>query len=230
MLLPYIEQEAMYNNIVNGNGGAGDGNQARPVSTFLCPSRRTTAVGKPKTDYCSARHDTIGYVPNGHPATTPGNLSASYRSVLGGTRTYSTAFPGTSLSQVTGAAGTSNTILLSHKAMKPSNYASTSDDSGFDRNWALNGAWENDTAAHLLYNGPNVPDSAGHAPGPQPQPDRNDLADQSGFGSPHPNAMPQVYADGSVRTYAYNYASAPYDSYRTFGLLWAWNRAELVSP
>jgi prepilin-type N-terminal cleavage/methylation domain-containing protein len=230
LLLPYVEQEALYTNIVSANGGAGDGNQARPVALFLCPSRRTTAVGKPKTDYCSARHDTIGYVPNGYPATTAGNVNASYRSVLGGTQTYTTPFPGTTLSAVSAGAGTSNTILLSHKAMMPANYGSTSDDSGFDRNWALNNAPDNDTAAHLLYNGPGVPNSAHHAPGPQPQPDNNGLADQSGFGSPHPGAMPQVYADGSVRSYAYSYAQAPYDAYVTFALMWAWNRSEPVNP
>src|SRR5262249_5203358 len=95
--------------------GAKQVNASMAVATFLCPSRRTTAAG-PKIDFCGAYHGGI------HNTTLSNYTNANgYNTVLD---TYTTGprAIGVSLSTLTSGAGTSNTLLLSHKVMRPGNY------------------------------------------------------------------------------------------------------------
>jgi prepilin-type processing-associated H-X9-DG protein len=69
----------------------------------------------------------------------------------------------------------------------------------------------------------------------------DNFVDENHLGGPHPGASPVLYADGSVRSYAYGYtdnsviANATYPSPGTpgnavFQALWAYNRSEVVTP
>ena len=149
---------------------------------YFCPSRRTPAVDTPPqvhNDYVTARHDTFG----------PAGVNAAYFSVLGGNEKAegsSFAFTGTTLTAVTNAAGTANTILLAHKGIKPQNYSATGD-SGWDSGWNAAGRRLNNDARFLGDNG-SLANSGGKNTDVQPVQDSNTLSQQKGFGSPHPGA------------------------------------------
>ena len=117
MTLPYIEQDNLYRDVLAGGA-------PQPVKTFLCPSRRGPEAG-PKDDYAAATEDSLNKTPL---------RNSSYRSILGGTLTGVSSFGGVSLAIVTNGAGTSNTLLLAHKVMKPRDYNNPSGPD--DTNWA----------------------------------------------------------------------------------------------
>jgi prepilin-type N-terminal cleavage/methylation domain-containing protein/prepilin-type processing-associated H-X9-DG protein len=104
------------------------------------------------------------------------------------------------MTQVASVDGLSQTLLLSHKAMQPQRYQ------GGDPN---DTAWPD--GLHLRAPTQSVPDS--NAPGIW-----------NYFGSPHPGAMPCLFADGSVRRLAY---SVDLDVNQR---LWAWNDGGFLSP
>jgi len=103
-LLPYVEQQ---NAIVDKTGTPAT--KGTPIKLFLCPSRRTVAVGS-RRDY--------GY---------------------GGTKAVNTAVLNapafTTLAAITNANGTSNTALLTHVWMDPKNYSGNPADPT-DKGWA----------------------------------------------------------------------------------------------
>jgi prepilin-type N-terminal cleavage/methylation domain-containing protein/prepilin-type processing-associated H-X9-DG protein len=208
--LPYIEQENLYRSVTAGGA-------PQPVKTFLCPSRRTTAVG-PKDDYAASTEDSLAKPP----------LSAtgqSYRSILGGQLTGVSSFAGVGLAAVTSGAGTSNTLLLAHKVMKPKDYGNPSGPD--DTNWA-----DTTTSTHRDHFRATDSGGGGFSANKGYTPDDNNV-DTHHFGGPHSGASPVLYADGSVRSYAYNYADTAGgagDQVRTWQLLWAFNRSEVVSP
>src|SRR5262249_34583531 len=145
-ILPYVEQNNLYNIIWpafqkaldtdNGNWNNGTNADAlyvaaaqqpacnTPVKTFSCPSRRS-GVG-PATDYAGAYHGGInaGSLSRGQDASgnfvCPEARSNGLNSVLD-TYTLGKNAVGITLTTVTGGAGTSNTILLAHKALRPAN-------------------------------------------------------------------------------------------------------------
>jgi prepilin-type N-terminal cleavage/methylation domain-containing protein len=173
--------------------------EPRPISLFLCPTRRGPAAG-PKDDFAGARHPDE-FFQNG------------WQSVLGGPYLDSSGEVrlrgGVGLSWVAGLDGSSNTLLLAHKAMRPSYYygpwgpgLATGD----------NGGWA----------GPS--DNFEHARDP-----RSFIQDVESpgvelyIGSPHPGAMPSLLADGSVRALSYATAS------EVIPRLWAWNDGGFVS-
>jgi hypothetical protein len=190
-MLPYIEQ----------------GNQnvlaPQPIKQFFCPSRRDTSAG-PKGDYGVGRHPTglVNYPPLNN-----------WLSILGGPfypGPYSLQFFGSiSLSQITNADGSANTLLLAHKAMDP-RYYSQSDPycSNCDVNW---------------------PGSGSGLPADFKRDPRYFVRDVSSpyiwkyIGSPHLDVMPCLFADGSVHSlsYAMNRDLIP--------KLWAWNDGAALS-
>jgi prepilin-type N-terminal cleavage/methylation domain-containing protein len=212
-ILPYVEQT----NAVLGTSTNSVATTGTPIKIFLCPGRRTTVVGG-KDDYALACNAGLQYYNTG------------WRSILasdnGG---YST-----SLSEVTNAAGSSTTLLLSHKAMATPDYGSLS--SPYDSFWA-------DTSANWAGYNDHVRDPTNIVPLQQDLSQDPSNIDGSGwdyqscFASPHPNAMPSLWADGSVRNYPYAFADPSVGNYPvadwtkwgtantwTFTSLWVWQR------
>lgn len=176
----------------------GQGNQdaadPRPIALLLCPSRRGPEVG-PRSDYGAARH------PDHHEGVPLG-----WWSILAGRESLE-APEFVRLADVVGADGSSGTLLMAHKALAPQDYAAPQSS---PRVWVQDGFWSAEPARHLRnplafirdQNG-SVDDAGGSA--------------SNYIGSPHPAAMPGLFADGSVRGLAYA-------TERTVvARLWAWN-------
>jgi prepilin-type processing-associated H-X9-DG protein len=238
-LLPYIEQGPLYNSVwpaymavqnadpAYTSGIAGQQSPAAsilayrkvadsitaPVPIFLCPSRRGTEVG-PKDDYCGAYHGGI----------TQGNLS-NYTAVGGlqtilDTYTLGPRAVGVKLVTIGNMAGTSNTIMMAHKVMRPVNYNATND--GTDRGFATTDAFEGyDHMRWADRGGSGSSANRGYTP------DDNSV-DENHMGGPHPGGSPVLFGDGSVHGYAYGYVGANSvginDDCAMFQALWAWNR------
>src|SRR5262245_28116044 len=128
-LLPYIEQ----------------GQQSRldpkPIALLLCPSRRGTGAG-PKADYAASIHAGRRFAAGGE--------DAGWRSVLGGpiwqmtnpgTGAGVNLYAGCSLPWVTAADGAANTLMTSHKGLRPSWYYA----GGFRMH---DGSWSYEMADH----------------------------------------------------------------------------------
>jgi prepilin-type N-terminal cleavage/methylation domain-containing protein/prepilin-type processing-associated H-X9-DG protein len=240
-LLPYIEQTALYNQIWPAFQAALQANPQSTglyqtaakqvtatngaIKTFICPSRRTPAVGA-VIDYCGAYHGGITEgalngtrLPNGTVVS-----SAGYNAILDTYTTGPTA-AGVTMTQISNGAGTSNSLLLVHKIMKPTHYQGGGGNNdagwvwtphtkgGFDHmRWADNGA--NGTNRGRGY----FPDSPG--------------VDENHMGGPHPGGSPVLYADGSVRQYDYGYIdnSGLNNDDAVFQALLAYNRTITVTP
>jgi prepilin-type N-terminal cleavage/methylation domain-containing protein len=204
MLLPYIEQDNQVA-AISANPAA-----AQPVKEYLCPSRRGTSAGA-KDDYASASQGSFTWA--GYPPTLITILGGKYPAYPGDSPT---TYQPVTLDEVTNAAGSSTTLMLSHKLLDRDYYGKTG--GLFDDGWAqLSAAGDYfvnlEHQRHTEY--PICQDYAG--------------ANVAEFGSAHTNAMPSLFGDGSVRQYAYTYRdpTAP-GSVQTFVLLWAWNRTENV--
>jgi prepilin-type N-terminal cleavage/methylation domain-containing protein len=164
-LLPYVEQQ---NNKANN---------AQPVKTYLCPSRRSTSVGA-RDDYGAAHHADWGFGPRG------------WYTVLGGP--YLSGGRTTPPSMVGISDGTSNTLLLGHKGVAPKYYPGGSPAAygqvNTDFNWAC---WNG---------GGTTGDHWEHKRNPtyvvQDNFDPENM--QYYLSTPHTGTMPAVFADGSV--------------------------------
>jgi prepilin-type N-terminal cleavage/methylation domain-containing protein/prepilin-type processing-associated H-X9-DG protein len=247
-LLPYVEQSAIYNQIwpafqaaINADPvtypyPAGVVNQYKAaaklvtanmaVPIFLCPARRDTSVG-PKDDYCGAYHGGInegalnGSVINGVKVNSTGYQTILDTTVLGPNP------PGVNLSTITSAAGTSNTLLLAHKVMRPSHYQ------GGDNNNDAGWAWTHLTSPSggPAYDHMRWADQfgGGSSAGRGYTPDDENV-DENHMGGPHTGGSPVLWADGGVRMYTYGYTdSSGLNDDATFQALWAWNRGIIVT-
>jgi prepilin-type N-terminal cleavage/methylation domain-containing protein len=227
-LLPYIEQQ----NAIPGTNTLSLAGTGTPIKMFLCPSRRSTSVGG-KTDYAFACQAGLDW-------QVPGD-----RSILAGDNyqsPYPIVFTGTTLTAVSNGAGTSNTFLLSHKAMAVADYSALS--TPYDTFWA-------DASGPFVYPGygDHSRDPTNDAPLVQDlSVDTSNFENsgwdyQSAFSSPHPGVMPSLFADGSVRMYPLSYADSnaaninPSGNWywggpntQTFSALWVWNRSFLITP
>jgi prepilin-type processing-associated H-X9-DG protein len=202
-ILPYCEQSALYQAIVTNGGGAG---AAAPVKIFLCPSRRTSAVGA-KIDYAGAFNGGIAEAD----ATSYDGVAYGNKSILN--------TPRITLTVVTGGGGTSSTLLLAHKVMRPLNY---NGGSGTDPGYAyISTAFDHMRWADR-YGG-------GSSGGLGYTADDNNV-DENHFGGPHPGGSPVLFADGSVRQYQYGYTdSSGFSDDAVFQELWAYNRSSNIA-
>jgi prepilin-type N-terminal cleavage/methylation domain-containing protein/prepilin-type processing-associated H-X9-DG protein len=219
MILPYVEQEALYRDVLAGGA-------PQPVKLFLCPSRRGPQAG-PKDDYAASTQLHFNRPPLNNP---------TYRSILGGQLTGDGQFGGVGLAVVTGGSGTSNTLLLAHKAMRPLYYVIPADPTA---GAAAHDAFDGDTSWSATRNPDNLVfrehhratdnGGGGSSHGKGYSRDDNDI-DSNHFGGPHPGASPVLWADGSVRSYSYGYSDGSVgDEVLTWQLLWAYNRTEVVA-
>jgi prepilin-type processing-associated H-X9-DG protein len=184
------------------------------MALFLCPSRRSVAVG-PKDDYATSHHPS-SWLEN---PPTPGGAS----SVLYGYFQNMSQFtrPGLALSQVAALDGTAATLLLAEKGMDPKHYGRI----GVvprDRSWSFPtnqfSSW-GDTYERVRcpfgfrrdrdggYTNRDVPRCAETYSGTM----------DSLFGSAHPDGVNALFADGSVRPLAYSTSS------EICWRLWAYN-------
>jgi prepilin-type N-terminal cleavage/methylation domain-containing protein/prepilin-type processing-associated H-X9-DG protein len=200
-----------------------------PVKTYLCPARRNTSVGA-KIDFCGAYHGGIN----------EGSLDKfKVNNVLINSTRYQTILdtdvtgpkpPGTTLTQITNGAGTSNTLMCSHKVMRPGHYFGGS---GTDNGYAgtdFFGGYDHMRWADQFGGGSSK--GLGYT-------QDNDNVDENHMGGPHSSASPVLFADGSVHMYPYAYVAPGFTGPggsgstagdATFQSLWAWNRSEVTAP
>jgi len=108
-ILPYIEKGVEATIPATG---------APPIKTYICPSRRTSVL--PWVDYTS------GFSPRQQMVASDGTIDAEMNALLTQAATVFDV-PGalggvTTVSAITAADGTSNTIFYAHKFVRPSNY------------------------------------------------------------------------------------------------------------
>jgi prepilin-type N-terminal cleavage/methylation domain-containing protein len=193
LVLPFIEQANMYNAYISSLSATSFG----PVKTFICPSRRSTAVG-PKDDYCS----------DGNPYYN----GINYQAILAGGI-------GVTLTQVTNGQGSSGTILLAHKLMNPANYLNLNgpQDSDFYDNSYNNGGcggWDHVRCSDG--GGGGCESGLGYMQ------DNACDGDMNHMGGPHPGGSPTAFADGSIRVYIYGYNPIGLGDWQTFSAMWGW--------
>jgi prepilin-type N-terminal cleavage/methylation domain-containing protein len=238
-LLPYVEQENLYDQIwpafqaaIQTNSKAAyqtAAQQIQPgnaVPCFICPTRRGVQAGA-VIDYCGAYHGGINEgALNGSTANGVKINSTGYDTILDTRTTGNSTLPGVRLQTLEAGVGTSNVILLAHKLMQPSHYNGGGGNNdagwvwtnftkgGFDHmRWADNGA-----------GGPNA--GRGYF---------QDMAgvDENHMGGPHPVGSPVLWADASTRVYPYGYVdtnSGLTNDDAVFQELLAWDRIEVVTP
>jgi prepilin-type N-terminal cleavage/methylation domain-containing protein/prepilin-type processing-associated H-X9-DG protein len=201
------------------------------VPIFLCPSRRS--VRGPYIDYCGAYHGGIHTAALNGATLSNGTVvnATGYNAILD---TYTTGPkpPGVTLGEVTTGAGTSSSILVSHKAMRPNNYRGGVNDQDKGYAWtafSTAAAGYDKTGAnydHMRWadaGGSGVSQNHGYIK------DDNGV-DENHMGGPHPTGSPVLFADGSVRMYAYNYTTAGLNDCATWQAMWAYNRGEVIPP
>lgn len=228
-ILPYVEQEAQYAPILANGPSA-----AQPVAMYLCPTRRTTQMGA-KTDYAGV-YDSTFWV---------GNDPPHYRSVL---------YPGqldpidpnhqqfignATLGGISSEDGTSNTFMLAHKALSPSDYNNpdlpVATQGTQDGGWAWpssNLKWNypfqlnSSNYEHMRCGNGFALDVDGGDPSLTARFPLNIPVHMASYikwlmSSPHPTTMPLVLADGSTRSVSYNI-----DTYVCW-YLWYWNDGKI---
>jgi len=211
-ILPYVEQGTMYQALAvsPATGNATNAAAAGPIKAFLCPSRRSTQSGGAKIDYAGAYNGGIDEAD----VTTYVGGATGYKSILNN--------PGVTLSVVTSGAGTSNTLLLAQKIMRPNNYGGTS---GTDPGWVVspNGQFDHLRWCDKFAGGSNAGKGYFYE-------DNN--VDENHHGAPHPLAAPVLWGDGSGRMYQYQYVD-PNINYTDDALwqnFWAYNRSIAPVP
>ena len=206
-ILPYIEQGNLYQQLaVNTTGQVTNPGAAVPVKTFLCPGRRATQAG--------ARIDYAG-------AYNPGVDEADVTNFVPGANGFRTILntSGTTLAVVTGQAGTSNTLLLAHKIMRPNNYQGGS---GTDPGWVFTHTFDHMRWCDTFAGGSNRHRGYFH--------DDNQV-DENHHGGPHTAGSPVLWADGAVRMYAYG-ATDPGSNLSDDAVWqssWSYNRPNVVT-
>jgi prepilin-type N-terminal cleavage/methylation domain-containing protein/prepilin-type processing-associated H-X9-DG protein len=227
-ILSFIEQDNLYRQM-DGQAGGGItnwiGNQllanSVKIKIFVCPSRRSGNSGLGKVDYAGAYNGGVSEAD----ATSYAGEATTWQTILN--------TQGTSLGTVTVGAGTSNTILLGHKILRPMNYGGIpstlaspcpTGTSCKDLGWAVTlksqTGYDHMRWCDRYAGGSNATRGV--------YPDDNNV-DENHFGGPHPGSSPFLWADGAVRMYKYGYLAFGSDD-ATLQALFAFNRGLVVTP
>jgi len=182
-LLPFVEQEAMFNQA----GGAGltplSPPSGVPVKTYLCPMRgrpgfstdggNAPGFNGPYTDY-KINWRSFGRYSNGDNSTSLGRQSATFRPTMG---------------QITSARGTSNVIYVGQGYLNPDRYR-----------WRSSSSWE-----EVIYSGGYG--GTGRS-GLQIFKDSVTQGQGNFWGSPFAGGCPFLMVDGSVRMVNYSFSDS----------------------
>ena len=204
-LLPFVEQEAMFNQA----GGAGltplSPPSGVPVKTYLCPMRgrpgfstdggNAPGFNGPYTDY-KINTVSFGGFSNGDNSPSLGGRSATFRPTMG---------------QITSARGTSNVIYVGQGYLNPDRYR-----------WSRSDQWE-----EVIYSGDYGGTGRGIRDwepneladdGSEILKDRVDISNGNRWGSPFAGGCPFLMCDGSVRMINYSFSGSP-----NFKVALSWN-------
>jgi prepilin-type N-terminal cleavage/methylation domain-containing protein len=200
-ILPYIEQGSLYQQAMAAYDGqtTANVNLAIPIKTYLDPGRSH-----------------VGYTSTGAPGGTTGSSVNGLTSISGPHTDYAInaqSFPygpnqvgwsaTVTMSQITSANGTSNTVLAGEKAMDPTNYGNTNSNN-YDENifeGSYGGTHRAHTTTYQANNGVISPGTAGS--GIYKDAVGVNVSSLS-WGSPYDGGCPFVMCDGSIRLINYN--------------------------
>jgi hypothetical protein len=177
VILPYIEQQNIYTNVINGTNNftvlppPQASCAAVPIKTFLDP-------GRSHVPFTTTGGNSPG-VNTPHTDSAINNVSFQNKSTFQGTLTITMA-------TMTGANGTSNTVLVGEKSIDP-NFATTNkSSSGWDEGIYSGGFGGTGRGSNAIYQ------------------DHVGAGNANDWGSPYPGASPFVMGDGSVRVLKYS--------------------------
>jgi prepilin-type N-terminal cleavage/methylation domain-containing protein len=243
LILPWIEQDVQ-NSVTY--------DQAVPIKTFICPSRR--GATQQWADYAGA------FWPQGQ--IPPTNTDPTSVALRGAHSILDNAGRNLSMGQISGGDGLSNTLLYAHKFVQPRNYnnLNTPPYSPYDHGSTLDAGWsaaEGGGALPFLtlptryYQSPGAtttrsnweshrlttsmiqdrnhnldytlnPGSAGGFPARTDVVTNQVTGHEGGHGGAHPGASPCLWGDGSVRALKYGLDGL------TLSVLWGWDDGVLV--
>ena len=204
LIMPFMEQDNLYkllglvpnlNANTNARGtdlitmNAANGTPITglpPIKSYVCPGRRTAL--QPWIDYCGAYNGGIA--------------EADVTNSVAGANKYTSILntKGTIMSVVTSQAGTSNTILVGHKILRPSSYQGGSGkDRGYIDTHANQTGYDHMRWCDTFAGGSNAHRGFFH--------DDNNV-DENHMGGPHTGGSPVLWADGSVKMYPYGYTDS----------------------
>jgi hypothetical protein len=216
-ILPYIEQSSA--------------TPGTPIAILLCPGRGTRSGGK--NDYTGAYSASISNSAGGAGALNGGTINGlvvnatGYASILDplGPKAVSLAVLGS-----TGNAGSSNTLLLAHGILAPTQYTGNPQGPN-DVGWDQTQVTSSGKFPNMRWTDANSGADHGYIHDAM-------AVDDNHMGGPHDNGSPVLYADGTVRNYSYLYnccnataaTSAEAADTVIWQALWAYNRLEDVPP
>ena len=191
------------------------------VPIFICPTRRGKEAG-PMMDYANTYHQSIN-----QPNLTKYTDASSYNAALDDLATGGAGNRAIGNTFVSMQAGTSNTIMLAHKTLKPIHYTpggQVPQDQGYAWTRLTSGSGIGfDHMRHPDANGSEASRGKGYVQdGPN--------VDENHFGGPHPGASPVLFIDGGVRNYNYGYTDgSALDEVAVFQALLSYNRSIVVA-